>query len=59
MAKEMRCADVGMDCDFVARAETTEELMEQVAAHAAEAHGIIEVSEELAGEVQSVIRDTD
>ena len=39
MAKEMRCGDVGMDCDFVARAESTEELMEQVAAHAAEVHG--------------------
>ncbi len=59
MAKEMRCADVGMDCDFVARAETTDELMEQVAAHAAEAHDIAEVSEELAAQVQSVIRDTD
>ena len=59
MAKEMRCADVGMDCDFVARAETTDELMEQVAAHAAETHGITEVSEELAAKVQSVIRDTD
>ena len=59
MAKEMRCADVGMDCDFVARAESTEELMGQVAAHAAEAHGITEVSDELAAQVQSLIRDTD
>ena len=59
MAKEMRCADVGMDCDFVARAETTEELMEQVAAHAAEAHGITEISDELAAQVQSLVRDAD
>ncbi len=59
MAKEMRCADVGMDCDFVARAESTEELMEQVAAHAAEAHDINEISDELAAKVQSVVRDTD
>jgi len=59
MAKEMRCADVGMDCDFVARAESTEELMEQVAAHAAEAHGINEVSDELAAQVQAVVSDTD
>ena len=59
MAKEMRCADVGMDCDFVARAETTEELMGQVAAHAAEAHGITEISDELAAQVQSVVRDAD
>ena len=59
MAKEMRCADVGMDCDFVARAESTEELMEQVVAHAVEAHGITEVSDELAAKVQSVVRDTE
>ena len=59
MAKEMRCADVGMDCGFVARAESTEELMEQVVAHAAEAHGITEVSDELAAKVQSVVRDTE
>ena len=33
--------------------------MQQVAAHAAEAHGITEASEELAAQVQSVIRETD
>lgn len=59
MAKEIRCADVGMDCDFVARAESTDQLMKQVVVHAAEAHGITEVSDELAAKVQSVMRDTD
>lgn len=59
VAKEMRCADVGMDCDFVAHAESTDELMQQVAAHAADAHGITEISDELAAQVQSLIRDTD
>ena len=59
MAKEVRCADAGMDCDFVARAESTEELMEQVAAHAAEAHGMTEVSDEMAAKVQSLIRDVE
>ncbi len=59
MAKEMRCADVGMECDFVARAESTEELMQQVAAHAAADHGITEIDDELAAKVQSLIRDTD
>ena len=58
MAKEMRCADVGMDCDFVASAENTEQLMEQVVAHAAQAHGITEITPELAAKVSSVIRDT-
>ena len=58
MAKEMRCADVGMDCDFEARAETTEELMGMVAAHAAQAHGITEITPELQAKVAAVVRDT-
>lgn len=57
MAKELRCADVGMDCDFVTRAETTEELMGKVAAHASEVHGIDEVTPELQAQVMSVVRD--
>lgn len=57
MAKELRCADVGMDCDFVTRAETQDELMEKVARHAEEAHGITEITPELQQKVESVIRD--
>ena len=57
MAKELRCADVGMDCDFVATAETNEELMGKVAAHAAAAHGIHEITPELEAKVSSVIRE--
>ena len=58
MAKEMRCADAGMECDYVAKGESTDEIMQQVAAHAAEVHGIAEVDDELAAKVQSLIRDT-
>lgn len=58
MAKEMRCADVGMDCDFVAKAEDTDQLMQKVAAHAAEVHGITEVTPDLQAKVAAVIRDT-
>lgn len=57
MAKEMKCADVGMDCGFVARAETTEALLEQVVAHAAKEHGIEEITPDLHKKVTSVIRD--
>lgn len=41
--KEVRCADAGIACDFVAQAETEQELMRKVAAHAREKHGITEV----------------
>ena len=57
MAKEMRCADVGMDCDFVTRAETQEELMQKVVQHAEEVHGITEITPELQRKVAEAIRD--
>jgi predicted small metal-binding protein len=34
MAKTVSCRDVGMDCDFVAWGETTEDIMQQAAEHA-------------------------
>jgi predicted small metal-binding protein len=42
-------------CDFVAEAPTEEELLKKAAAHAAEAHGIKEITPELAAKVKSVI----
>ena len=57
MAKEIRCADVGMDCDFVARADSTDDLLQQVVSHAAEKHGITEITPDLHAKVTSVIRD--
>jgi predicted small metal-binding protein len=57
MAKEIRCADVGMDCDFVTKAETQEELMQKVVQHAQEVHGITEITPELQQKVVEVIRD--
>ena len=57
MAKQIRCADVGMDCDFVATAETTEELLGKVVTHAKAMHGISDVTPELQAKVASVIRD--
>lgn len=57
MAKELRCADVGLDCEFVARAESTEALLQKVVAHAAEEHGIQEITPDLHAKVTSVIRD--
>lgn len=58
MPKELRCADVGMDCEFVAKADDTEQLMELVVAHAAAVHGITEITPDLQAKVTSVIRET-
>jgi len=57
MAKVLTCRDVGMDCDFEARGETTEEIMQQAAQHAKEAHGMDEIPPEVAEKCQQAIRD--
>jgi len=57
MARRMDCRDVGPDCDFVARGESDEEVMGQVAEHARTAHGMEEVPAELAEKARAAIRD--
>ena len=59
MARRMSCRDVGPDCDFVARGETDEEVMGQVAEHARAAHGMDEVPPEVAEKVRAAIRDAE
>ena len=57
MAKALRCRDVGMDCDFVARAETEEEILKKAAEHAATAHEMKEIPEEVLEKVRAAIRN--
>lgn len=57
MAKVLRCRDVGMDCDFVARAETEEEILKQAAEHVQTVHNMKEIPEELVEKVRAAIRD--
>jgi len=54
--KTITCKDVGPDCAFTASAETEEELLQQVGAHASE-HGIVEITPELLEKVKAAIRD--
>ena len=56
--KELRCGDVMPGCDYVAKAETEDELMQQAAVHAREVHGLEEVTPEVAKMVKGVIRTT-
>ena len=46
-----------MDCDFVAKGETEQEVLQQCAEHARTAHGMNELPPELAAKVHSCIRD--
>ena len=51
------CRDVGVDCDFVARGETEQDILRQTAEHARTAHNITEIRAELAEKVRGAIRD--
>ena len=57
MAKTVSCRDVGMDCDFVAKGETNEDIMQQAAEHAHTAHNMTEIPPEVADKVRGAIRD--
>jgi predicted small metal-binding protein len=46
MAKLLRCKDVGVDCDFVARGKTEEEVLNKAAEHARKDHGIKRVTKD-------------
>jgi predicted small metal-binding protein len=57
MAKVIRCRDVGVDCDFEARGETVQEVLENCQEHARTAHGMDEIPAELVAKVKAAIRD--
>lgn len=57
MAFVVHCREVGFDCDGVVRAETVDELLGQVAAHAQSLHGLTEITEEVIEKVKSVIQE--
>ena len=53
--KHISCAQIMPGCPFTASAATEEELLQKVAVHAADAHGITEVTPELVEKVKAVI----
>jgi len=57
MSKVLRCADVVGSCDFVARGESEQEILQQAAEHARSAHNLNEITPEVADKVRSAIRD--
>ena len=57
MTKQVACGDVVEGCAWKESAPTEEELLQKVVAHAAEAHGVKQVTPELADQVKAAIRD--
>jgi len=56
MAKQFACGDVVEGCAFKITAETEDEVMKQVAAHAAKDHALTDVTPELAAKVKAAIQ---
>jgi predicted small metal-binding protein len=57
MAKILTCRDVGVDCDFVARGATEEEILRKAAEHARKDHGFPGIPPELMAKVKAAIRN--
>jgi predicted small metal-binding protein len=57
MAKTLSCREVGADCDFVACANTEEEIFEKAGDHARREHGMSEISQEMYDKAKSAIRE--
>ena len=55
--KTMSCREVGMDCDFVAKGESEQEIMQQAAEHARTDHGMTEIPPEVVDKVKAAIHD--
>jgi predicted small metal-binding protein len=55
-SKNIACGDVVPGCTFTATAATEEELLAQVATHAAHDHGVTEITPELAAKVRAAIK---
>jgi predicted small metal-binding protein len=56
-SKHIACGDVVAGCTFTASAASEEELLAKVAAHAAQEHGVAEITPEQAAKVKAVIKD--
>lgn len=57
MAKVLTCREVGMDCDFVARGDSEDEIMAQAAVHAQKDHGFETIPPEVIEKVKAAIRN--
>ena len=57
VSKRIVCGAIVPGCEWTAEAPTEAALLEKVAAHAADAHGVKEVTPELVAQVKAAIKD--
>lgn len=53
--KELRCREVGFDCEGVVRAETEEAVLRQAAEHAKTVHGMTQLDDATVRQIRSKI----
>lgn len=51
-----KCADIGMDCKFAAKALTKNGLMRKIEEHASEVHKITAIPQDLKMKIESAIK---
>jgi len=54
--KQLSCSDVGMACGFQVRAKTEAEVVKLAKTHAAEAHGLKEISADTEKKIKANIK---
>jgi predicted small metal-binding protein len=54
--KELRCHDIGFECDAVVHGETDDDVMDQVGPHAKDVHGVA-VTPEMDSQIRGLVRD--
>jgi predicted small metal-binding protein len=57
MPKVIYCRDAGVDCDFVVRGETEEELFRNALEHGKTFHGMKEIPTDLQEKMRKLIRE--
>lgn len=54
--RELRCRDVGFDCEAVVRAESEDEVLRQAAEHASREHGLTQLDAATVQRIRSKVR---
>ena len=57
MSKVIRCRDAGVDCDFVVRGETEEELFRNALEHGKAFHGMTEITKDLQEKMRTLSQE--
>jgi predicted small metal-binding protein len=54
--KQLSCRDAGVECDFLVRAETTDEVLQVAGGHGQRVHGYKEIPPEMATAMRNLVK---